>query len=368
MKILFSTDQIYLHGGIEKVMAEKANYFANLPGVEVFILTTEQKGNPPCYPLNSAVKLMDMGIDYERTQSYFSKANLRKVLKHFRKQKSILSEIRPDVIISPNYNFDHYWLPFIKGKAKLIKERHSSRYREAEMRKTGGFLSKLRWKFNDWIDTKYTHIVVLNPDEKNYVKSSNAVVIPNPMGSVDFISPLAKKQVIAAGRIAPVKAFDELIHIWALVRNEFPDWQLHIYGDDYLGTQSKLEKLIQENNLEKEITFMGSVPDLRLTMQEYSIYAMTSETECFPMVLLESLSVGLPIVSYDCPNGPRHIITHQEDGFLVENKNRNAFAESFRKLMNSQELRTEMGKKAKENSKRFTTEVVMEQWKKLLDL
>jgi glycosyltransferase involved in cell wall biosynthesis len=368
VKILFSTDQIYLHGGIEKVMAEKANYFANLPGVEVFILTTEQKGNPPCYPLNSAVKLMDMGIDYERTQSYFSKANLRKVWKHFRKQKSILSEIRPDVIISPNYNFDHYWLPFIKGKAKLIKERHASRYREGEMRKTGGFSSKLRRRLNDWVEAKYNHIVVLNPDEKKYVKTANAIVIPNPMGAVDFISPLVEKQVLAAGRIAPVKGFDELIEIWAMIRDEFPDWELHIYGDDYLGTQSKLETRIKEYNLEKEINFKGTVKDLRLTMKEYSIYAMTSETECFPMVLLESLSVGLPIVSYDCPNGPRNIIQHQEDGFLVENKNRNAFADALRNLMNSQELRNEMGKKAKENAQRFTTESVMKQWKKLLDL
>lgn len=368
MKVLFSTDQIYLHGGIEKVIAEKANYFAQLPGVEVFILTTEQNGKAPCYPLDDAIQLLDLSVNYDRSQSYFSKANLGRIWKHYRRQKSMLGNVQPDVIISPNFNFDHYWLPFIKGKARLIKERHSSRFRDAELRKTVGFLGKIRWVFNDWTDARYDHIVVLNKDEKSYVKSPNAVVIPNPISIIDFASPLDKKQVMAAGRIAPVKAFDELIHIWSMIKDEFPDWQLHIYGDDYLNTKSQLEKLIVDYHLEKEVKFKGSVSELTTAMKDYSIYAMSSETECFPMVLLESLSVGLPIVSYDCPNGPRNIIQEGEDGFLVENKNREAFAKALKKLMQDQELRVETGKKAKENSKSFSTEVVMLQWKKLLDL
>lgn len=368
MKIVFSTDQIYLHGGIEKVLTKKANYFANLPDTEVVILTTEQKNNSPCYPLDKKIETIDMGIDYNRSLSYFSKANLIKAFKHFRKQKAILKKLKPDVLISPNFNFDHYWLPFIKGKTKLIKERHSSRYKEEDLRKNTVFLSKIRLKFNDWIDSKYDSIVVLNKDEAAYVKTSNAVVIPNPVSRTELISAVDKKQVMAAGRIAPVKAFDELIHIWAMIQDEFPEWELHFFGDDYLDTQSRLEELIQKYRLENQIKFKGSVSDLRQVMQDYSIYSMTSATECFPMVLLESLSVGLPVVSYDCPNGPRNIIRDGEDGFLVENKNREAFAESLKSLMRNQELRKQMSAKAKENSKRFSFEVVMNEWKKLLKL
>ncbi|MGC4129835.1 MAG: glycosyltransferase family 4 protein [Bergeyella sp.] len=366
MKIVFNTDQIYLHGGIEKVMAEKANYFSEIPGVEVYIITTEQQGKLPCYPLNKKIKLIDLGVNYNRNKSYFSKENLKKAFIHFKEQRKLFKQLKPDVVISANFNFDHYWLPFVSGKAKVIKERHSSRFYEEKIRKNASFFKRMQFAFSDWIDSKYTHVVVLNEDEKRYVKSENAVVIPNPITIPDFSVSLENKQVLAAGRIAPVKGFDELIHIWKLITDEFPDWQLHIYGDDYLNTKSDLKKLIKELDLENVIQFKGSVPNLTETMKEYSLYAMTSETECFPMVLLESLSVGLPVVSYDCPNGPRNIISNGQDGILAEHKNREAFAEALRKLMKNNSERKEMGIRAKENANRFETEEVMKRWLNLI--
>jgi hypothetical protein len=83
MKILFSTDQVYLHGGIEKVMAEKANYFADVLGYEVYILTTEQKGKAACYPLSDKIIKTDIAINYQRAKSYFHPANLVKMPGHF---------------------------------------------------------------------------------------------------------------------------------------------------------------------------------------------------------------------------------------------------------------------------------------------
>lgn len=366
MKVVFNTDQVYLHGGIEKVMATKANYFANIPGVEVFIVTTEQQNKPACYSLDLKIQLIDLGVDYNRSRSYFSKENLKKAVTHFKKQKALFKELEPDVIISPNFNFDHYWLPFIKGKAKLIKERHSSRYYEEEQRKSASFLKRLRFSFNDWIEKRYDHIVVLNSDEKEYVKSGNATVIPNPVEIPVESASLKNKQVLAAGRISPVKAFDELIRAWGYVTKVEPEWELHIYGEDYLNTQSQLERLIEELSLKSQVKFKGSVSDLKNTMLNYSIYAMSSETECFPMVLLESLSVGLPIVSYDCPNGPRNIISEKEDGFLVFERNPEKLAEGLLKLMGNQELREEMGRNAKIHSGRYETSEVMAKWWELL--
>lgn len=368
MKIVFNTDQIYLHGGIEKVLTEKANCFVRYYQHEVIVLTTGQKNQPACYPLDSKIKMIDLGVDYNRSISYFSFENLKKSILHFRRQKRILKELKPDIIISPNFNFDHYWLPFIKGKSRLIKERHGSRYLDPEKRKSAGFLGKLRWKLNDWIDSKYDHIVVLNPDEKKYVKSDNAVVIPNPISIPDFSSDLNSKQVLAAGRLAPVKAFDELIQIWKLISGKFPDWQLHIYGDDYLDTRSKLQQLIESLGLQHSVVLKDIVPNLTETMKEYSIFALTSVTECFPMVLLESLSAGVPVVSYNCPTGPRNIVTGKKDGFLIGERNRKEFANALCRLMADAELRKEMGKNGKQNVRRFSADRVMEQWHQFLNL
>lgn len=368
MKILFNTDQIHLHGGIEKVMATKANHFASLPGVEVFIVTAEQKGLAPCYPLDKRIRLIDLAVDYNRTQSYFSGGNLLKAVRHFRSQKKLFRDLSPDVIISPNFNFDHYWLPLIKGKAKLLKERHSSRYREEEQRKNTSLTARIRFRINDWIESRYDHIVVLNADEEKYVKTGNAVVIPNPVALQSITAELKNKKVIAAGRISPVKNFGDLIRAWAIVHRTCPEWQLDIFGEDYLNTKKELQHLVTSLNLEQSVFFPGTIDRMTEKMSEYALYAMTSETECFPMVLLEALSVGVPVVSYDCPNGPRNIVTHGSAGIISPPHDVELLAESLLRLIEDQELRQSMGRAAKQNVLRFGTPHVMKQWQKLLNL
>ena len=368
MRIIISTDQIYLHGGIEKVLSTKANYWSNQSGVEVYIVTTEQKGNTPCYPMDSRVHLIDLGINYNRSRSYFSKENMKKAIKHFREQKKLFRQLKPDAIISPNFNFDHYWLPNLKAGAKLIKEIHGSRYKDQHRRKNASFAKKIQFLISDWAESRYSHIVVLNEDEKEYIRTGNAEVIPNPIELQAMRADLDNKKVIAAGRISPVKGFGEMIESWALIYKENPDWQLHLYGDDYLGTKGKLELQINNLGLKDAVVFKGSVDNLTEKMADYSLYAMTSETECFPMVLLEAMSVGLPIVSYDCPNGPRNIIKDGEDGLLVPHHRTDRFAEEMLKLMNNESLRKQLGTAAQKNAARFSTDEVMKKWQTLLNL
>lgn len=365
MKVLFNTGHIYLHGGIEKSITERANYFAKQPGYEVFILTTEQQNNPPRYPLDSAIKQIDLAINYNREKSYLTYENIRKGLKHYRAQKKTIREINPDVILSPNFNFDHYSLPFIKKDAKLIKERHNSFYAKQDSNRNKSLLQKTKGKFETWIAGKYDHIVVLNKDEKAFVKSSNAVLIPNGIKSTEGTAQLKNKKVIAAGRLAPVKRFEELIAIWQKINEKFPDWELHIYGQDYLNTAAQIHATVKLLDLQDKVFLKESVNNLQEVMQDYSVYAMTSATECFPTVLLEALSVGLPIVSYDCPTGPKHIISNGEDGFLVENDNREAFVKSLSTLLENSNLRKQMGAKAKRNITRFEKEKVLKKWMEL---
>ena len=139
MTILFSTDQVYLHGGIEKTMAVKANYFADVLGYDVVILTTEQKGKLPQYALSSKVRLIDIGINYHRKKSYFHPANIAKIPKHFFGSRKAIAAVKPDVIISCNYAFDFYWLPFIFKKIPKLKEYHSSRFFEDRARRKSSF-------------------------------------------------------------------------------------------------------------------------------------------------------------------------------------------------------------------------------------
>ncbi|GEL11992.1 Glycosyltransferase involved in cell wall bisynthesis [Flavobacterium glycines] len=368
MKIVFSTDQIYLHGGIEKVLAEKANYFADVCGYEVIVLTNQQKEKSPCYPLSKKIQTVDLGINYNREKSYFSWVNLKKVLNHIYQLNRFFYTLQPDVVIVSNFGFDTYFVPFLYKKAKKIKEFHSSRYFESQLRnRTTSFFKKKYYQLNDWVESKYDYLVVLNQDEVSCYKSDNAVVIPNPVTIPKVTANLMNKKVVAAGRIAPVKGFEKLIEAWKVVHAIAPEWELHFYGEDYLDTQKQLEEIIKENHLEKVIFFKGSSSNMTETFMDYSIYTMSSQTECFPMVLLEALSVGLPIVSFDCPNGPRNIITNGEDGLLAENQNIKDLAEKILVLIQKENRRTAFGLAAKVNSERFSTSVVMQRWINLLN-
>jgi glycosyltransferase involved in cell wall biosynthesis len=211
---------------------------------------------------------------------------------------------------------------------------------------------------------KYDALVVLNESEKQFYDNQNVVVIPN---FTDFKSEwstigLREKTIIAAGRIAPVKQFDRLINVWSILSPEFPDWKIKIFGGGDEQLSEELNRLIQAYNLSSSVFLLPSTPHIEQEMQRASVYAMTSQTECFPMVLLEAKASGLPIVSFDCPTGPRHIVNHNVDGILVEANNNNAFADALRTLLQNESKREEFGKRAQENVRVYAKEVVMKKW------
>ncbi|RXR27728.1 glycosyltransferase family 4 protein [Flavobacterium piscinae] len=367
MKILFSTDQIYLHGGIEKVMAEKANYFADVMGYEVFILTTEQKNNPPCYPLSKNISLLDLSVNYIRTKSYFHPLNISKIPTHFSRFIKTIETINPDIIITCNYAFDFYWLPFTFVSIPKIKEFHSSRYFENEIRKKTTGIRRLKYLLNDFIESKFTRLVLLNPDELDFYPSPNKVVIPNPITLRDHSDvQKRKKQVIAAGRIAPVKRFDLMIEAWKKVIAASPDWHLVIFGDGEPAYVDYLRQIIVDNYLEHNVFLQPATPQLQDEFLQSSFYLMTSKTECYPMVLLEAMSCGLPIVTYDSPTGPRNIVTHEFDGFIVPYDNESVLVEKIVFLTQNEPLRHEMGIKAVSKAASFSVEKVMVQWLSLI--
>lgn len=364
MKIVYITDQVYRHGGIEKVLSQKACYFADYCGDDVTILTINQNGRKPAYSFSERIKFVDLGVTYVSGKSYFNPKNLKKLPTHRILLQQALKLINPQVIISCNYGPDFYILPFVGRNIPKIKEFHSSRFFEDE--NISGLKALILKKIGQWIERQYSSIVVLNNCEAQYYCNDHISVIPNPAETGGGHADVTNKTILAAGRLAPVKNFGELIEAFSLVAQDFPDWQLHLYGEDYDGTQNKLQDLIDAKDLSAQIIFMGVTNDLKNKMQGYSIYAMTSETECFPMVLLESLSVGLPVITYNCPTGPKHIVTDREDGFVVPYKNLTIFAEQLKKMMEDESLRKNMAKKGIENMNRFNINLVMQRWRTLL--
>lgn len=363
MKILYLTDQTYLHGGIEKVLSQKANYFADVSNDEVLIITYNQGNNKACYPISKKIRCIDLGIDYEEGISYFHLHHLKKMPRHYKELRKAIQKLDPDIIISSSFGPDFYFLPYIEKQIPKIKEFHSSRYfYNSYQRNTK---AKILHYLSTFIENKYDQLVVLNESERNFYKSGNVTIIPNAAEITGERANYSSKKIMAAGRISPVKNFGEIIYSFSQLHSEYPEWELHFFGEDYLETQKKLQLEIKEYRLQNHVYFKGSVKDLKKEMQNYSIYAMTSETECFPMVLLESLSVGLPVISYDSPTGPRHILTDCQDSFLIPYKNLDIFTEKLRYLMEDENFRERMGAKGLENINYLSIGKVMRLWKDL---
>lgn len=358
MRILYLTDQFYQHGGIEKILSQKINYLIEHYNFEVILCTSEQKGNKFIYNISEKIIFSDLEINYIRDKSYYHPLNLFKSIKHFSRLKKFIKQQNPDVIVSANFTPEQFMLPFIEKNIPKIKEFHSSGYNNKDGTGIAGKIKKIMFSLFE----KYDSVVVLNELEKTYYPFSNLSVIPNfikiPIVKQEYIR---EKVIISAGRIASIKQFDHLMKAWELIESDFPLWQVHVYGSGDENLLDEYMAYINEKDI-KRIAFMGSVDNLNEIMQKATLFAMTSASECFPMVLLEAMSCGLPIISYDCPNGPRSIIKNGVDGVLTKHNDIDMFASELKNMLLSQNLIERMGENAKENVISFNDDVVMNKW------
>jgi glycosyltransferase involved in cell wall biosynthesis len=110
---------------------------------------------------------------------------------------------------------------------------------------------------------------------------------------------------------------------------------------------------------------MGPTTDLKNEMEKGSVYAMTSATECFPMVLLEAQAARMALISYDCPYGPRNIIKDNVTGVLTPHNSIEDFAEILKDLLLDGEKRKRLGKQAQLGIPAFSEQRIMMEWQKL---
>ena len=358
MKILFLVDQLHKCGGLERVLSHKLNFLHKYhPEIEITICTNEQQNKDYFFDIPHEINCIDLSVNYRHDISLYSFENLKKAIPHYLKLKKIINELQSDAIVHCGFGYDFYFLPLIaKNNIKLIKENHSSRW----------FEKKTTFNVKRFFEKKYTSNVFLSKEEQGLAQLNNSTVIPNPVLEISnsLITCIKKPVIITAGRIAPVKGFERLIEAWALIVKNTPEWQLHIYGEGDSGYVNTLEAKISELGLDNTIVIYPAVNDIQNKIADASIYAMTSHTECFPMVLLEAMQCKTPIVAFDCPTGPRSIIT-ENTGVLVENGNVNSFADKLTTLIDDSDLRSNLAENAFKHVNIFAINNVMKKWLKL---
>ena len=373
MHILYIYAEISIKGGTDKILVEKANYLVN-HGYDVTVVTESQMDKPLSFRLEDKVCHIDMGLDFGKQ---YTQGSFRRFLTYsslMRKYKSRLKNVvnkqRPDIIISA-MGRSLSLLSKIDYDGVKIGEAHTTKthLRSLHLLEQRGGVYKVLAKYMGWNMCRYASkldalVLLTNNDAEDWRSVVRTYVISNP---ITFFpkegAALVNNQVIMVGRYNDAKGYDYLIPAWEIIYQRHPDWTLNVYGSGELRDQ--VIEWIREKHLENSIIMHDPVDDIIDKYLNSSICVLSSRYEGFSLVILEAMSCGVPVVSFDCPHGPRNIIKNGEDGVLIEPLNYHALADGICKLIENEGFRKQLGAKARKNVLRFSQDSIMEQWENL---
>lgn len=367
MRLLYVTDALAIWGGLERILVEKANFLAEKCGYDVHFITVNQGSHQVLFPLSPQVHYTDLDIRFHQQYEYKGLWRLMKKMELKRlfieRLRKYVHDITPDIILTAR-------LPLIpgivavKGNIPLIYESHSSYISELYL--SNGRFVQLKSRYINR-NVRYAQMVVAltDGDASEWKRiASNVCVIPNivSLNKSGLYSNCNSKVVIFVGRFSKQKDIHSLLKIWSIVSSRFPDWHLHIYGG--FGE----EQTYFVDYIKNKYTSIDIFPPTNKIFDKYresSMLILTSLFEPFGLVLPEAMSCGLPVVAFDCPYGPSDIIRDGIDGFIIDNRDVNKFAEKVCLLMGNHDLRVKMGNEGIKSSSRYEETKIMPKWVQL---
>lgn len=376
MKIAYIYPALTAVGGADRVITEKANYFAEKCNYEVYIITAHQNGQPLFFPLSKKVKHIDLGVNFDEQykHSFFMRGYVYfKLLRIYKKKmEELLKFLKLDFTISAISREIDFLTSIDDGSIKIV-EAHVSKIflRNLHLMKNKNILYQItRYIWTKRLESaikEFAALIVLTTDDaKHWENIKKAIVIPNSLPFYpDKTSNCESKKIISVGRLNEQKGYNMLLKAWQNIAPIHPEWSIHIYGNGEL--KGELLKEIESKRLSNSFFIEEPVTNITDKYSESSFYVMSSRFEGFGMVLIEAMACGLPTISFDCPNGPADIIANNEDGYLVTNGNIAELAEKINYLIENEETRKSMGIKARENVKRYLPDKVISKWIELFE-
>jgi glycosyltransferase involved in cell wall biosynthesis len=341
-------------GGAEHVMVNLAAYFKS-QGYKVYLVT--KLIDEPEYEVPEGVDRIVADITKEE-ESDSRIANLKNRVK---KLKNIWREIKPDIIVSFIRKNNLMAVASSRGlNIPVVVSIRSNPARELE----GRFfkpLSFFMFRFVSGIIMQTTAGVEFLP---GYLKKK-AIVMPNSIDG-SFVGDICEKErkleIVLVGRIDKNKNQKMVLKVFDKIKDEYPNWNLHLYGDG----ESKEE--LQNEYRDDRIVFHGQVSGVKDYIKDSSIFVLPSKQEGMPNALIEAMALGLACISTDCPcGGPADLIKHDENGILIPVDDEKELEKQLVRLMNDANLRELLGKEATKISKMLSPDIVNAKWKEYIE-
>ena len=376
MKITFLVYNIYGIGGTVRTVVNTANYLVE-SGYKVEIVSIRKTYETPKFNINPKIKLTPLyntkkgipgnGIKssvarileklpsllINKTEDLYHMLNMYTDVLLYKKLKNL----KTDVFITTFPSLNVLSAKFVDCKIIRIGQEHA----QISVHKPS--LKRNIKKYYPKLDA----LTVLTEKEHKEYKTLledrvNIIEVPNAVSSPGFVANYDSKTIVTAGRFVYQKGFERLIRAYKPLAEKFPDWHLRIYGsgEDYDAMREEIEKSKLYNN----VFLFPNTDKILEEFQKASIFVLPSRYEPFGMVVIEAMSVGLPVVSYDT-YGPKRIVTNGQDGFIVPMDDEKNLRLRLGMLMAERKLREEMGSSALESSKNFSQQRVGSIWEEL---
>ncbi|WP_269900473.1 glycosyltransferase family 4 protein [Paenalcaligenes faecalis] len=359
MKILFFVSSMNA-GGAERVAASLANAWVQ-QGDEVCLVPTHLGTESSFYHLDERVQFQPLKDSLSWFPPFLTP------VRKLRSIRQLHDRFEPDVVVSFLTNVNVNVLMALRGVSTpvIVCERTNPVVsRSADKR-----LQSLRTK----LYPKATRVVVQTQDAAHAFAAAepnlgDLAVIPNPIPPVLASLPLAAEvekktncKLVAMGRLVPAKQFDQLIQVFGLLAEEFPEWTLHIHGEG--PERENLQRRAELVGCKDKVFFPGRTEEPWRVLAEAQLFVLTSAYEGFPNVLLEAMTLGLPCVTVDCPSGPKEISNNGRDASLVLPDNEQALRRALSELMIDPRLRGVLGQRAAASVReRYGMAAILDHW------
>jgi len=345
-------------GGAERVIVNLAEHF-NKEGYRTLIVTTRKAERE--YEISSGIRRRIA----EPPEEALNRGRLGNFKLRFMTLRQIWKEERPDLILSfigKNNMMAVLTSAFLKIPVVVsVRGNPPSEYPTKGLK----FVADILFR-------RAAGVVLQTKDSASFFAKAvqrKSVILENPLNPA-FIKPAftgeRRNEIVSVGILDENKNQAMLVKAFHGIAGEFPTMQLMLYGEG--EKREELENLARELGIEERVHLPGQCDKVQDTIDKARIFVLTSDTEGSPNAVIEAMSLGLAVISTDCPcGGPAQLIQNRENGMLVPVRDEKALEGALREILGNPELEEKLRKNALQIQKTLEPEKILRKWQQYLE-